>query len=170
MILFYVELQYATLDCMALYCTLFYSPLLYSTLLSNPLNHPSRLLANPASQFAGIFRPENEWTRQAHLENNLGAKAGNYTDGSIESDLPMQQLSELFNVNHFIVSQVVNLYTFLYCFYSFFLVLHFSLSTLLFTQSLRIGVCFHCIDRLVLLYPAALTLYSAYMRIRCLLI
>ena len=31
---------------------------------------------------------------------------GNYTDGSIESDLPMQQLSELFNVNHFIVSQV----------------------------------------------------------------
>ena len=32
---------------------------------------------------------------------------GNYTDGSIESDLPMQQLSELFNVNHFIVSQVL---------------------------------------------------------------
>ncbi len=29
-----------------------------------------------------------------------------YTDGSIEADLPMQQLSELFNVNHFIVSQV----------------------------------------------------------------
>eukprot|EP00606_Chrysophyceae_sp_TOSAG23-5_P001038 GSChrysophyteH2.ASY1.ANO1.71.1 assembled CDS len=29
-----------------------------------------------------------------------------YTDGSIEADLPMQQLAELFNVNHFIVSQV----------------------------------------------------------------
>lgn len=29
-----------------------------------------------------------------------------YTDGSIESDLPMKQLSELFNVNHFIISQV----------------------------------------------------------------
>ena len=29
-----------------------------------------------------------------------------YTDGSIERDLPMQQISELFNVNHFIVSQV----------------------------------------------------------------
>ena len=29
-----------------------------------------------------------------------------YTDGSIESDLPMVRLSELFNVNHFIVSQV----------------------------------------------------------------
>jgi hypothetical protein len=52
----------------------------------------------------GNFRPENEWTRQAHLESNV--KTGNYTDGSIESDLPMAQLSELFNVNHFIVSQV----------------------------------------------------------------
>ena len=29
-----------------------------------------------------------------------------YSDGSIENDLPMQQLSELFNVNHFIISQV----------------------------------------------------------------
>lgn len=29
-----------------------------------------------------------------------------FSDGSVESDLPMQQLSELFNVNHFIVSQV----------------------------------------------------------------
>jgi predicted acylesterase/phospholipase RssA len=29
-----------------------------------------------------------------------------YSDGSFENDLPMQQLSELFNVNHFIVSQV----------------------------------------------------------------
>ena len=30
----------------------------------------------------------------------------NYSDGSLQNDLPMQQLSELFNVNHFIVSQV----------------------------------------------------------------
>ena len=29
-----------------------------------------------------------------------------YSDGSVERDLPMQQISELFNVNHFIVSQV----------------------------------------------------------------
>ncbi len=29
-----------------------------------------------------------------------------YNDGSFENDLPMQQLSELFNVNHFVVSQV----------------------------------------------------------------
>ena len=54
----------------------------------------------------GNFRPENEWTRQAHLESVPKGGTGNYTDGSIESDLPMQQLSELFNVNHFIVSQV----------------------------------------------------------------
>ncbi|GAM18160.1 hypothetical protein SAMD00019534_013350, partial [Acytostelium subglobosum LB1] len=29
-----------------------------------------------------------------------------FTDGSVEADLPMNRLSELFNVNHFIVSQV----------------------------------------------------------------
>lgn len=28
-----------------------------------------------------------------------------WSDGSVESDLPMNRLSELFNVNHFIVSQ-----------------------------------------------------------------
>jgi TAG lipase/steryl ester hydrolase/phospholipase A2/LPA acyltransferase len=29
-----------------------------------------------------------------------------WSDGSVENDLPMQRLSELFNVNHFVVSQV----------------------------------------------------------------
>jgi TAG lipase/steryl ester hydrolase/phospholipase A2/LPA acyltransferase len=38
-----------------------------------------------------------------HASSSGGVK---YTDGSIENDLPMQQLSELFNVNHFVVSQV----------------------------------------------------------------
>lgn len=28
-----------------------------------------------------------------------------FSDGSMEQDLPMQQLSEMFNVNHFIISQ-----------------------------------------------------------------
>ena len=28
-----------------------------------------------------------------------------FQDGSMEADLPMQQLSEMFNVNHFIISQ-----------------------------------------------------------------
>ena len=31
---------------------------------------------------------------------------GKYIDGSVDSDLPMDRLSEMFNVNHFIVSQV----------------------------------------------------------------
>jgi TAG lipase/steryl ester hydrolase/phospholipase A2/LPA acyltransferase len=56
----------------------------------------------------GNYKPEHE-------VDYLGAEGdgGNgdkdkehYSDGSIERDLPMQQLSELFNVNHFIVSQV----------------------------------------------------------------
>lgn len=34
-----------------------------------------------------------------------GASARRWRDGSLESDLPMIQLKELFNVNHFIVSQ-----------------------------------------------------------------
>jgi predicted acylesterase/phospholipase RssA len=45
----------------------------------------------------------------AALVESEDIKASNlasYSDGSLESDLPMQQLSELFNVNHFIVSQV----------------------------------------------------------------
>lgn len=55
----------------------------------------------------GKLRHENEWTRQAVLESlPEGAKVASYSDGSLENDLPMQQLSELFNVNHFIVSQV----------------------------------------------------------------
>lgn len=82
----------------------------------------------------GEYRAENRWTKSAQplkrsfsfnafgaselKENRIGdisglARAsGNkdevvlYTDGSVESDLPMQQLSEQFNVNHFIVSQV----------------------------------------------------------------
>mmetsp|Transcript_795 Transcript_795/g.1203 ORF Transcript_795/g.1203 Transcript_795/m.1203 type:complete len:869 (-) Transcript_795:244-2850(-) len=56
----------------------------------------------------GQFRPETEWTRQALVDNEdiKAANLASYSDGSVENDLPMQQLSELFNVNHFIVSQV----------------------------------------------------------------
>ena len=56
----------------------------------------------------GNFRRENEWTRHGtgEKEDAKTALGQGYSDGSIESDLPMQQLSELFNVNHFIVSQV----------------------------------------------------------------
>ncbi|GMH08139.1 hypothetical protein Nepgr_009979 [Nepenthes gracilis] len=41
-----------------------------------------------------------------HLGPKEGAMSARYwRDGSLESDLPMMQLKELFNVNHFIVSQ-----------------------------------------------------------------
>lgn len=54
----------------------------------------------------GNYRPEHEWTRSGPGEDTKAAAGGGgYSDGSIENDLPMQQLSELFNVNHFIVSQ-----------------------------------------------------------------
>lgn len=52
----------------------------------------------------GNFSPENVWTRQGHTEHEVSLPQG-YSDGSLESDLPMKQLSELFNVNHFIISQ-----------------------------------------------------------------
>uniref|UniRef100_J3L4B7 PNPLA domain-containing protein n=3 Tax=Mesangiospermae TaxID=1437183 RepID=J3L4B7_ORYBR len=39
------------------------------------------------------------------LDERVGATTRRWRDGSLESDLPMKQLKELFNVNHFIVSQ-----------------------------------------------------------------
>jgi TAG lipase/steryl ester hydrolase/phospholipase A2/LPA acyltransferase len=69
----------------------------------------------------GDFTEEHEWTRLGpnspfkhpasinyleDNENNFNSSTHKYSDGSVENDLPMQQLSELFNVNHFIVSQV----------------------------------------------------------------
>jgi hypothetical protein len=69
----------------------------------------------------GNFAVENEWSILKGHHSKPGAHrisitkdkelaeikdAQRFSDGSVESDLPMQQLSELFNVNHFIVSQV----------------------------------------------------------------
>lgn len=57
----------------------------------------------------GDFRPETEWTRESMIikgRSVTSRQSASYSDGSVEADLPMQQLSELFNVNHFIVSQV----------------------------------------------------------------
>lgn len=65
----------------------------------------------------GEYRPENAWTLQGKAggakeehnhPTNVQSTSDNsrYTDGSVDADLPMQQISELFNVNHFIVSQV----------------------------------------------------------------
>ena len=55
----------------------------------------------------GTLRPEYEWSRGGHMStHDISNTVANYSDGSIENDLPMQQLSELYNVNHFVVSQV----------------------------------------------------------------
>ena len=58
----------------------------------------------------GNYRPETDAEYfDAEGDGKSSAtdrKDERYSDGSIEKDLPMQQLSELFNVNHFIVSQV----------------------------------------------------------------
>lgn len=55
----------------------------------------------------GLFAPveilEKTSTGELRPWNPPGQK---WSDGSVESDLPMQRLAELFNVNHFIVSQV----------------------------------------------------------------
>ena len=62
----------------------------------------------------GEYRPENAWTLQGkpggskedhNHPTNVHSTSDN-SDGSVDADLPMQQISELFNVNHFIVSQV----------------------------------------------------------------
>eukprot|EP01035_Chromulina_nebulosa_P019747 gene19747-25679_t len=53
----------------------------------------------------GNFSAENIWTRKGHIDYDP-LNTQSYSDGSVENDLPMKQLSELFNVSHFIVSQV----------------------------------------------------------------
>lgn len=52
---------------------------------------------DPSGQFRFKFVAENADVRA------LGSP---HVDGSVQSDLPMKRLAELFNVNHFIVSQV----------------------------------------------------------------
>jgi len=55
----------------------------------------------------GVFQPVELLAKDDAGEIRPYASAGHrWTDGSIELDLPMQRLSELFNVNLFIVSQV----------------------------------------------------------------
>jgi predicted acylesterase/phospholipase RssA len=60
----------------------------------------------------GRYAEEHVWSTGGAQGEGTGSEAqrdksgGRYSDGSVESDLPMEQLAELFNVNHFIVSQV----------------------------------------------------------------
>lgn len=79
-------------------------------LLLNYLTTPHVLVWSASvasSAIPGVFAPVELMSKDRH--GNIvpffpeGLK---WVDGCIENDLPMQRLSELFNVNHFIVSQV----------------------------------------------------------------
>ncbi|CAN0254525.1 unnamed protein product, partial [Laminaria digitata] len=60
-----------------------------------------------SSSVPGVFEPSMLLVKDAdgstHPDSGPTEK---FVDGSMEADLPMQQISELFNINHFIVSQV----------------------------------------------------------------
>ena len=59
-----------------------------------------------SSSVPGVFEANRLMVKDADgTVRYESAEGGNFTDGSMEQDLPMQQLSEMFNVNHFIVSQ-----------------------------------------------------------------
>ncbi|CBN75175.1 conserved unknown protein [Ectocarpus siliculosus] len=78
--------------------------------LLNYLTAPHVLVWSAAvcsSSVPGVFEPSVLLVKDAdgstHPESGPIDK---FVDGSMEADLPMQQISELFNINHFIVSQV----------------------------------------------------------------
>ena len=55
----------------------------------------------------GLFKPVELMAKTK--EGDIvpwGVSGEQWVDGSVEADLPITRLSELFNVNHFIVSQV----------------------------------------------------------------
>eukprot|EP00520_Triparma_pacifica_P014885 CAMPEP_0118656336 /NCGR_PEP_ID=MMETSP0785-20121206/13438_1 /TAXON_ID=91992 /ORGANISM="Bolidomonas pacifica, Strain CCMP 1866" /LENGTH=633 /DNA_ID=CAMNT_0006549195 /DNA_START=379 /DNA_END=2280 /DNA_ORIENTATION=+ len=78
--------------------------------LLNYLTAPHVLVWSAAvasSALPGVFEASKLWVKDSdgnmRLESSSGAR---FQDGSMENDLPMQQLGEMFNVNHFIISQV----------------------------------------------------------------
>lgn len=77
--------------------------------LLNYLTAPHVLVWSAAvasSSLPGVFEANRLMVKDAdgtvRYESAEGAR---FSDGSMEQDLPMQQLSEMFNVNHFIISQ-----------------------------------------------------------------
>lgn len=78
--------------------------------LLNYLTAPHVLVFSAAvasSSVPGVFEPSPLYVKESdgviRPESSDDAK---FADGSMEADLPMAQLAELFNVNHFVVSQV----------------------------------------------------------------
>ena len=59
-----------------------------------------------SSSLPGVFEANRLMVKDADGTERYESAAGqHFSDGSMEQDLPMQQLSEMFNVNHFIISQ-----------------------------------------------------------------
>lgn len=77
--------------------------------LLNYLTAPHVLVWSAAvasSSLPGVFEPNKLLVKDADgTERSESATVASFIDGSMEQDLPMQQLSEMFNINHFIISQ-----------------------------------------------------------------
>ena len=60
-----------------------------------------------SSSLPGVFEANRLVVKEADgwERYESGGSGQAFSDGSMEQDLPMQQLSEMFNVNHFIISQ-----------------------------------------------------------------
>ena len=69
--------------------------------------NPNRARNPHRTLFVGVFEPQCLQVKESNGTIRAESATGRtFTDGSVECDLPMAQLSELFNINHFIVSQV----------------------------------------------------------------
>jgi predicted acylesterase/phospholipase RssA len=89
------------------------------TVTPNNVSDPPRLLnyltaphvlvwsaAVASSSLPGVFEANRLMVKDADgTVRYESAESARFSDGSMEQDLPMQQLSEMFNVNHFIISQ-----------------------------------------------------------------
>jgi TAG lipase / steryl ester hydrolase / phospholipase A2 / LPA acyltransferase len=77
--------------------------------LLNYLTAPHVLVWSAAvasSSLPGVFEANRLVVKEADGWERYESGGGQvFSDGSMEQDLPMQQLSEMFNVNHFIISQ-----------------------------------------------------------------
>jgi TAG lipase/steryl ester hydrolase/phospholipase A2/LPA acyltransferase len=78
--------------------------------LLNYLTAPHVLVWSAAvasSSLPGVFEANRLLVKDADgTERYESANVASFIDGSMEQDLPMQQLAEIFNINHFIISQV----------------------------------------------------------------
>ena len=82
--------------------------------LLNYLTSPHVLIWSAAlasASLPGVFEANRLMVKDADGTERYETTSGmamNFQDGSMEADLPMQQLSEMFNINHFIISQAVS--------------------------------------------------------------